>query len=147
MHRKNRLVTHGLLLGLALACAAPVMAQSARKVGPESLNTYWILLNTKVDADVPNSGRNLDKPVCAAVTYSIGSDGATMNVEVAKVVPDSDLGAVGKSVVSRFHYGPSLTNKDSAPVSTYYVVSFNLPTDPAQARQITDACKLPGYSS
>ena len=39
------------------------------------------------------------------------------------------------------------TNKDSTPVSTYYVVSFNLPADPAQAKQITDACKLPGYSS
>lgn len=147
MHKKNRLAARGLLLGLALVCAAPVMAQAEHKVAPESLNSYWILLNTKVDADVPNSGRNLDKPVCAAVTYSIGSDGATMNVEVAKVVPDSDLGAVGKSVVTRFHYGPSLTNKDSTPVSTYYVVSFNLPADPAQAKRITDACKLPGYSS
>lgn len=146
MQNKNRLAAHGLLLGLALVCSAPAMAQSAHKVGPESLNSYWILLNTKVDADVPNSGRNLDKPVCAAVTYTIGSDGNTVNVEVAKVVPDSDLGSVGKSVVSRFHYGPSLTNKDSAPVSTYYVVSFNLPADPAQAKQITDACKLPGYS-
>lgn len=146
MHCKNRLALRGLLLGLALACAMPAMAQS-RKIAPESLENYWILLNTKVDADVPNSGRNLDKPVCAAVTYTIGSDGSTMNVEVAKVVPDSDLGPVGKSVVSRFHYGPSLTNGQGAPVSTYYVVSFNLPSDPAQAKQVTDACKLPGYSS
>lgn len=147
MHKKNHLAACGFLLGLALVCSVPAMAQPERKIAPESLNSYWILLNTKVDADVPNSGRNLDKPVCSAVTYTIGSDGSTMNVEVAKVVPDSDLGAVGKSVVSRFHYGPSLTNKDSAPVSTYYVVSFNLPADPAQAKRITDACKLPGYSS
>lgn len=147
MHKKNRLAARGLLLGLALAFTIPAMAQDTHKISPESLNSYWILLNTKVDADVPNSGRNLDKAVCAAVTYTIGSDGSTMNVEVAKVVPDSDLGAVGKSVVSRFHYGPSLTNKASTPVSTYYVVSFNLPADPAQAKQISDACKLPGYSS
>jgi hypothetical protein len=42
--------------------------------------------------DAPNSGLNLDKPGCAAVTYTVGSDGVPMNVQVAKVVPNSDLG-------------------------------------------------------
>jgi hypothetical protein len=32
-------------------------------------------------------------------------------------------------------------------VSTYYVVPFNSPEDPAQRQKMVDACKLPGYAS
>jgi hypothetical protein len=147
MNTTHRSIIGSLLLGALLAGATPVLAQEARKVAPEGLVNYWVLLNTKVDADIPNSGHNLDKPVCAAVTYTIGSDGIPLDVQVAKVVPQSDLGAVGKGIVSRFHYGPSLSNQHATPVATYYVISFNLPADPAQAKQITDACKLSDYAA
>ncbi len=147
MSTMSRRCTQALVLALAMTGAAPLLAQlQARMVGPEHIQDYWIMLNTKVDADVPNSGRNMDKPGCVAVSYLIGSDGVPQNVTVRKVVPQSDLDAVAKSVAGNFRYGPSLTNRNSDPVNTYFIVPFNLPADPAQAKQITDACKLPGYT-
>ena len=133
---------------LAVAAAAPVLAQSqARRVGPEQLPSYWILLNYgSVQADVPNSGQNLDKPGCVAITYEIGTDGKPQQAVIAKVAPQSDLGSAALSVVKRFEYGPSLNNgSKKEPVSTYYVVGFNLPADKAAAKKVTDACRLPGY--
>jgi TonB family protein len=134
-------------LVLAVAgLASPVSAQAQeRKVGPEQIQSYWIMLNTKVDADVPNSGRNMDKPGCVAVSFMIGSDGIPQNIAVQKVVPQSDLDAVAKSVVKNLRYGPALKNNTHEPVNTYYIVPFNLPADPAQRQSITNACKLPGY--
>ena len=140
-----RPLAQGLLLALALGCAAPAMAQSHR-IDPQNLFHYWILLNTNVQMDAPNSGLNLDKPGCVAVTYTIGSGGLPMNVKVAKVVPRSDLGPAAASAVSNFRYGPSLTNHDGDPVDTYYVVPFNSPDDKAQRQTLMDACKLPGYN-
>lgn len=134
------------LLALTLGFVAPVLAQS-EKVDQQNLYRQWILLNTSVQADAPNSGLNLDKPGCAAVTYTIGSDGVPFDVQVVKVEPKSDLGAVALSAVSNFRYGPSLTNKIHQPVSTYYIVPFNTPEDPVQKQKLVDACKLPGYGA
>ncbi|QNK02760.1 energy transducer TonB [Dyella telluris] len=146
MNTTSRRTTQALMLALALTGAAPLLAQAqARMVGPEQIQSYWIMLNTKVDADVPNSGRNMDKPGCVAVSYLIGSDGVPQNVTVRKVVPQSDLDAVAKSVASNFRYGPALKNSTHEPVNTYFIVPFNLPADPAQRQSITNACKLPGY--
>src|ERR1051325_555004 len=95
---------------LALAAATPALAQSqARRVGPEQLSSYWILLNFgSVQADVPNSGQTLTKPGCVAITYEIGTDGKPQEAVIAKVVPKSDLGSSALSLVKRFEYGPSL---------------------------------------
>ncbi|HEY1590011.1 MAG TPA: energy transducer TonB [Rhodanobacter sp.] len=141
-----RPLRQGLLLALTLGFVAPALAQQAHRVDQQNLYRYWILLNTKVQMDAPNSGLNLDKPGCAAVTYTIGSDGVPMNVQVVKVVPKSDLGPTARSAVSNFRYGPSLTNRAGEPVATYYIVPFNAPADPAQRQQLMDACKLPGYA-
>lgn len=141
-----RPLRQALLLALTLGFVAPVLAQS-RKVDQQDLYRYWILLNTKVQMDVPNSGLNLDKPGCAAVTYTIGSDGVPLGVRVVKVVPKSDLGTVARSAVSHFRYGPSLSNKIGQPVATFYIVPFNAPKDPAARQQLVDACKLPGYGA
>ena len=140
-----RPLRQGLLFALMLGVAAPVFAQ-AHKVDQQNLYRYWILINTKVQMDAPNSGLNLDKPGCAAVTYTIGSDGVPMDVQVVKVVPKSDLGPAARSAVSNFRYGPSLSNRTGEPVATYYIVPFNAPADPAQRQQLMDACKLPGYA-
>ncbi|WP_266169915.1 energy transducer TonB [Dyella subtropica] len=143
-----RPMLQGLCLTLVAAAVTPVLAQSqARMVGPEHLSAHWIMLNTKVDADIPNSGRNLDKPVCAAVSYEIGSDGVPRDVQLRKVAPDSDLGQVAVSIVKNLRYGPSLTNRGSEPIATYYVVPFNTTTmDPAQKAKLVAACQLPGYA-
>jgi outer membrane biosynthesis protein TonB len=134
-----------LALAMALAAALPALAQQARKVAPEELSHDWSLLNRDVAVDVPNSGVNIYKPSCIAVTYVIGTDGVPMNVQVAKMVPSSDLGKAAVSAVSNFRYGPSLTNKNHTPVATYYVIPFNAPDDPAKRAQVTAPCKLPGY--
>jgi hypothetical protein len=134
-----------LFVAALLVAAAPAVAQQAPKLAPEQLSSQWLLLNRDVSVDVPNSGVNIYKPSCIAVTYTIGSDGVPMNVQVAKMVPQSDLGKAAVSAVSNFRYGPSLTNKNHMPVSTYYVVPFNSPDDPAQRAQLMAPCKLSGY--
>jgi outer membrane biosynthesis protein TonB len=135
-----------LLVATVLAASMPAVAQQARRVAPDQLPNDWILLNQgSISVDVPNSGVNLYKPGCVAVTYSIGSDGVPINLQVAKVVPASDLGKAAISAVSKFRYGPSLTNKNENPVSTYYVVPFNSPDDKAQQAALMAPCKLPGY--
>ena len=133
-----------LVLAAALGCVAPALAQ-VRKINPENVYHYWILLNTSVTISAPNSGLNIQTPGCAAVTYTIGSDGVPRDVTVAKLVPKSDLKKVASSAVSQFRYGPSLTNRVGHPVSTYYVVPFNAPTDAAQRKQVLQACELPGF--
>jgi len=134
-----------LLVAAVLAAALPAMAQEARKVAPTQLSNLWVLLNRDVAVDVPNSGVNIYKPGCVAVTYMIGTDGVPMNVQVAKMSPPSDLGKAAVSAVSNFRYGPTLTNKNHTPVATYYVVPFNAPDDPAQRAQVMAPCQLPGY--
>jgi hypothetical protein len=134
-----------LFMAALLGASLPAMAQEARQVAPEQLSNDWVLLNRDVSVDVPNSGVNLYKPSCIAVTYLIGNDGVPMNVKVAKMVPPSDLGKAAVSAVSNFRYGPSLSNKNHTPVSTYYVVPFNSPDDPAKRAQLMAPCKLPGY--
>ncbi len=118
-----RPLRQAVLLAVALGCTAPVLAQS-RKVDQENLYHYWILLNTSVTMTAPNSGLNLEAPGCAAVTYTIGSDGVPREVT-----------------------GPSLSNGAGHPVSTYYVVPFNAPTDSAQRKQLLQPCQLPGYGA
>jgi outer membrane biosynthesis protein TonB len=139
-----------LLVAAVLAAGMPALAQETRRVAPEQLSNDWILINNRnegIQVDVPNSGVNLYKPGCVAVTYTIGSDGIPMNIQVAKVAPPSDLGKAAVSAVSKFRYGPSLTNKHEDPVSTYYIVPFNAPDDKAQQAALTAPCKLPGYGN
>lgn len=135
-----------LLLALTLA-AAPALAQSPQRINPQHLSGYWILLNQKVDIDVPNSARNLDKPGCAAVSYTIGSDGIPRDLKVEKTEPAGDFGQVALSAVSNFRYGPALSNRASDPVRTYYVVPFNAPDQPDGQRQVMAPCQLPGYGT
>jgi hypothetical protein len=146
MKAMSRPFRQSVLLALTLGFAAPLLAQASHKIEQKDLYKYWILLNTQVQADAPNGGLNLTKPGCAAVTYTIGSDGVPMNVQVMKVVPNSDLGRMARSAVANFRYGPSLSNHIGDPVDTYYIVPFNAPEDPVQRQQMIDACKLPGYS-
>jgi hypothetical protein len=130
-----------------LAAGLPVAAQSQQRVDPQHLYDYWILLNQNVAVDVPNSARNVNQPGCAAVSYMIGSDGVPRDLKIEKVVPEGDFGLIAQSAVSNFRYGPSLSNLHHDPVSTYYVVPFNAPSDPAGQRKVMAPCRLPGYES
>jgi hypothetical protein len=140
-----RCIRSSLWLALGLACTAPVLAQSARRVDPAHLNDYWILVNHDVNVDVPIGGHNLDKPGCAAVSYTIGSDGVPRNLKVEKAVPAGDFGQVAMSAVSNFRYGPSLNNRSGQPVTTYYVVPFNSPDQGEGQQKLMAPCRLAGY--
>ncbi|HEY8585639.1 MAG TPA: energy transducer TonB [Rhodanobacter sp.] len=145
MNSVFRPLRQALLLVAALGFVSPVLAQP-RRVDQQDLYRYWILLNTQVKMDVPNTGLGLDKPGCVAVTYTIGSDGVPRDVKAVKVVPQGDLGLVAVSAVSNFRYGPSLSNRIGEPFATYYIVPFNAPKDPVQRKQLTDQCQIPGYA-
>ena len=127
--------------------SVPLLAQTQmRKLDPQNLYRYWLLLNTQIKLDAPNSGLNLDKPGCAAVTYTVGSDSVPLDVTLVKLIPKSDLGPMAVNAVANFRYGPSLTNRNAEPISTYYIVPFNAPEDKAARKQVVDACVLPGYN-
>lgn len=132
------------VLSLTFATAA-FAASGLRVVPPEQLDHYWWMTNTQIEADVPNFGRNLDKPTCAAVTYEVGADGVTRDIVVRRVVPAGDLGQVAKSAVKDLHYAPAPDNSAREPVFTYIIMPFNLPPDPATRAKITAACKLADF--
>lgn len=136
------------LAALLLAATGPALAQNhAHKVSPENLAQYWIRTNTHVYADAPNSGKGLDKVGCAAVSYTIGADGKTRHVQVQKVVPStSDFQVTASSMVKAFHYRPAQDNDSDEPVSTYFIVPFNVPEGDSDTMQkVLKSCHLPGY--
>ncbi|HJU25595.1 MAG TPA: energy transducer TonB [Rhodanobacteraceae bacterium] len=133
-----------LLFGAAVASSSVFAAPNfdLRAVPPDQLDHYWLRTNTELDVDVPNFGKNLDKPTCSAVTYVIGSDGKTRDIVVRRTVPAGDLSLVAKSAVADLQYAAAADNDGSEPVFTYIVMPFNLPPDPAARARITAACKL-----
>lgn len=139
---KMRMMLAIAALALPLAAFA---ASNIRAVQPGQLDHYWLMTNTEIDADVPNFGRNLDKPTCAAVTYEIGADGVTRDIVVRRVVPVGDLAKVALSAVADLHYAPASGNSAREPVFTYIIMPFNLPPDPATRVKITAACKLADF--
>ena len=144
-----RLAMNKSLLALAAllvsAVSAAAISPNIRVVQPADLSNYWVMTNTSLDVDVPNSGVNLSKPTCAAVTYLIGSDGVTRDVVVRKTIPAGDLKSVAASAVKDMHYVPGASNVGREPVFTYIIIPFNLPADPAARKRITDACTLADF--
>src|SRR5690348_4759386 len=133
--------------GAMIACATAFAAigPNVLAVQPDHLNDYWLMTNTSLDVDVPNSGVNLEKATCSAVTYLIGSDGVTRDVVVVKTIPAGDLSTVAKSAVKDMQYAPGAKNAERQPVFTYIVIPFNLPDEPAARKRITDACVLKDF--
>ena len=130
-----------LVAGSAFAAVGP----NIKVVQPGQLNSYWVMTNTSLNVDVPNSGVNLEKPTCAAVTYMVGSDGVTRDIVVRKTIPAGDLKTVAASAVKDMHYAPGDKTAVHEPGFTYLIVPFNLPADPAARKRITDACVLKDF--
>jgi hypothetical protein len=130
---------------LVSTASSAAISPNVRAVGPADLSNYWVMTNTSLDVDVPNSGVNLSKPTCAAVTYMIGSDGLTRDIVVRKTIPAGDLKTVAASAVKDMHYVPGNANVGHEPVFTYIIIPFNLPVDPAARKRITDACALADF--
>ena len=127
------------------ATGAAAVGSNIQAVQPDRLDDYWVMTNTSLNVDVPNSGLNLSKPTCAAVTYMIGSDGVTRDIVVRNTIPAGDLTTVAASAVKDMHYVPGADNAARSPVFTYIVIPFNLPADPATRKKITDACILKDF--
>jgi len=134
-----------VVLLAASAAGFAAIGPNVLAVQPDHLNDYWVMTNTSLDVDVPNSGVNLEKATCSAVTYLIGSDGVTRDVVVVKTIPAGDLSTVAKSAVKDMQYAPGAKNAERQPVFTYIVIPFNLPDDPAARKRITDACVLKDF--
>ena len=142
----------GLKLPIALAAAAfacnavAAIGPNIRAVQPDHLDDYWVLANySTLTADVPNSGTNLSKPTCSAVTYMIGSDGVTRDIVVRRTIPAGDLKSAAASLVKNMRYSAGAKNAAREPVFTYIVVPFNLPADKTARKRITDACTLTDF--
>jgi hypothetical protein len=135
----------GFALALATVSAVAQVSPNIQAVQPDRLNDYWVMTNTSLHVDVPNSGVNLEKPTCSAITYMIGSDGVTRDIVVRKTIPAGDLKTVAASAVKDMHYVPGANNAARSPVFTYIVIPFNLPADPTARKQITDACVLKDF--
>ncbi|HEX5488076.1 MAG TPA: energy transducer TonB [Rhodanobacteraceae bacterium] len=135
----------GLVLALLAGVAAAAVNPNIRVVQPAQIGDYWIRTNTSLTVDVPNSGVNMDKPTCSAVTYVIGSDGKARDIVVRRTVPAGDLATVAASAVKDMDFAPGAKNAERQPVFTYTVIPFNLPVDPAGRKAITDACVLKDF--
>lgn len=127
------------------AAGFAAVGPNVRAVQPDQRDNYWVMTNTSLNVDVPNSGVNLSQPSCAAVTYMIGSDGVTRDIVVRKTIPAGDLKTVAASAVKDMRYVPGKDNVGREPVFTYIVIPFNLPADPATRKRITDACTLADF--
>lgn len=142
---------------LALACAAHAADENAlppgvKRVPPERLGNYWLLDADSAQANAPNSGRGLDAPACAAISYIVEKNGSTSHVKLERVVPEGPLGKVAFNVVRGMRFAAAAQNAGKDPVATYVVIPFNLPAadspkpqDRALRARVLDACKLPDF--
>jgi hypothetical protein len=134
-----------------VAGTAAAAAEKPQTIPPERLQYYWLLADTG-DANIPNSGSNLNAPSCAAVSYQVEKDGSTSHVKLEKLVPAGDLGKVAISVVSVMRFAATKQNPGKTPVATYVVIPFNLPDATSQVvaerserARVLAACQLDGY--
>ena len=132
-----------------IACflaSLPAMAQMDRTpprvIASQELSKYWVMTNTSVDADVPNFGRNMNQPGCAAVSFVIEPDGSTSTIKVQRVVPDGDLGKVAKSVASGLHFEATALNAGKDRVFSWLIFPFNLPADKAGQTAVMQKCLI-----
>jgi hypothetical protein len=139
------------LLLAATVAATATAAEKPQSVPPERLANYW-LLAAAPEANMPNSGYNLNAPSCAAVSYVVEKDGSTSHVKLEKVAPDGDLGKVAVNVVTAMQFAAAKQNQGKTPVSTFVVIPFNLPdaTSPNAAERterarVLAACRLDSF--
>lgn len=130
---------------LFAATAVAAIGPNIMAVRPAHIDDYWVRTNTSLTVDVPNSGVNMEKPTCSAVTFMIGSDGKARDIVVRKTIPAGDLATVAASAVKDMNFAPGAKNAEGQPVFTYIIIPFNLPADPAARKKITDACVLKDF--
>ena len=136
---------------LCLVAVTALAIEKPQVISPERLANYWLLAQAG-DANAPNSGRNLNAPSCAAVSYIVEKDGSTSQAKLERLVPDGDLGKVAVGVVAGMRFAAAKQNPGKERVFTYVVIPFNLPdansanaADRARRAQALAACKLDNF--
>ncbi len=130
---------------LALACAAPVAAQSVapvRVVKPDNLAKYWVVVNSSIEADVPNIARNISSPGCAAVSFVVEKDGTTSTIKVQRLVPEGDLAGIAMSMAKNMRFEPTVSNAGRDRVFSWLIFPFNLPEAPAERTAVMQQCHI-----
>ncbi len=133
---------------IAVSCAgAPVafaqkIEDGPKAVKPERLAHYWALDNSSVVADVPNMARGIAQATCAAVSFTVESDGSTSNVKVQKVVPESQLRGIAESMGQHIRFNPTVDNMGRDRIFSWLIFPFNMPSDPARRTAIMQPCAL-----
>jgi hypothetical protein len=132
---------------MALAVCGIAAAQSMnqappRAVASEKLAGYWTMINSSVQADVPNYGKNIQLPGCATVSFVIEKDGDTSTAKVQRVVPEGDLAKVALSEVAALHFEPTAFNAGRQRVFSWLIFPFNLPKDPAARTAVMQKCLI-----
>jgi hypothetical protein len=140
-----------ILFASCLASSTALAADKTQVIPPERVANYWLLAQAP-QANAPNSGRNLDAPSCAAVSYVIEKDGSTSHAKLEKLVPDGDLGKFAVSVVAGMQFAAAKQNPGKDRVFTYVVIPFNLPDaaspnadERSKRASILAACKLDNF--
>lgn len=138
---------HRSIAFMAFAVCASAGAQSMNQAPPhvvpsEKLASYWTMINSSVQADVPNYGKNLQQPGCATVSFVVEKDGNTSSAKVQRVVPEGDLAKVALSVVSTLHFEPTAFNAGRERVFSWLIFPFNLPKDPAARTAVMQKCLI-----
>lgn len=136
---------HRSLAFMAFAVCASASAQSMNQSPPqvvtsEKLASYWTMISSSVQADVPNYGKNLNQPGCATVSFVVEKNGNTSTAKVQRVVPEGDLAKVALSVVSTLHFEPTVFNAGRERVFSWLIFPFNLPKDPAARTAVMQKC-------
>lgn len=138
------MLPRSLTLFALLVCAgasAQSMNQAPPRVVPsEKLASYWTMINSSVEADVPNIARGLNQPGCATVSFVVEKDGNTSTPKVQRVVPAGGLDKVALSVVSHLHFEPTPFNAGRERVFSWLIFPFNLPKDAAARTEVMEKC-------
>ena len=133
------------LLFAALVASTAAFAQSdapPRVVVPDRLAGSWVLINSSVEADVPNIAKNISAPGCAAVSFVVEKDGSTSTIKVQRVVPPGDLAKIALSMAKNMRFEPSVSNAGRDRVFSWLIFPFNLPQDAAARTAVMQPCQI-----
>jgi outer membrane biosynthesis protein TonB len=134
-----------IVASFVLGCSSIAFAQSAappRVVVPDKLAGSWVLINSSVEADVPNIAKNISMPGCAAVSFVVESDGSTSTIKVQRVVPPGDLAKIAQSMAKNMRFEPTVSNAGRSRVFSWLIFPFNLPQDAAGRTAVMQQCQI-----
>lgn len=132
------------IVALAFACAAAFAQSDAppRVVVPDKLAGSWVLVNSSVEADVPNIAKNISSPGCAAVSFVVEKDGSTSTIKVQRVVPQGDLAKIAQSMAKNMRFEPTVSNAGRDRVFSWLIFPFNLPQEAAARTAVMQQCQI-----